>query len=751
MPPDSRQDTAFIHKLLTDRSVPSKEEVLSGEGTNVEAIGKLYDEVLAIRETLKNFSKGNFDIELAGRGAVWGHLKALQANLQHLTWQVEQVAAGDLSQRVDFMGNFSAAFNKMAQQLGRSLEEMKEREAAERTQIMFDATPLGCCFWNEQYEILDCNFEAVKLFELSSKQEFLERFFELVPEYQPEGRLSIEIIHERICETLKKGYSRFEFMHQKLNGEPVPSEITIVRVLQKDRSIIAGYIRDLRELKKQQSELDQQRLLMLNILRSSPICFAVLVEGKVKYSSPFITQFLGLSVRESFLDYFIDQKSGTDLLAEVKKDVRIAWQPVTLRSKEHGIKEMLANMFLTEYYGEQGVIVWLVDITEIKKIEADLRIAKETAESLGHVKDEFIANMSHELRTPMNAVFGILHLLQQTSLSEEQVSYLGTMETSAKHLLKIIDDVLDFSKLESGKIFIETEDFDIRQIFADVLSALRDIAEEKHLSISQSVDVHVPALVTGDTMRLQQVLLCLVENAIKFTAEGEIHLRAVLESSRGDHVVLRFSVQDTGIGIAAGYLEQIFLPFSKADSSRTRKYGGVGLGLSVAKKLIEIMGGTIRCESEVARGSTFFFSIPFKLPKNGLAFLESPEGLPILLVEDNKINQIVASKMLQEKGFCVDIAPNGRLAVEMVKQKDYALVLMDIQMPEMDGIQATQEIRKDPRYASLPIVALTANAMEDDCRRYLEVGMNDHVAKPINPAALYQAIFQWAKRGKVTP
>jgi len=742
------QETKIIHKLLTDRSIPSKEEYLSGDGRDLEAVSKLYDEVLSIRETLQSFSKGDFDITITGRGAVWGHLKALQANLQHLTWQVGQVAEGDLSQRVDFMGDFSTAFNKMVLQLEDSLEKMKEREASERTQIMLDATPLCCSFWNEQFEILDCNLEAVKLYEVSSKREYLECFFDLLPEYQPDGRVSVEFIREKLQEAFETGYVRCEFVCQKIDGEAIPSEMTLVRVLQKDHRIVAAYSRDLRELKQKQSVLDQQRLLMLDVINSSPICFTILVDGKVKFISAFAKHFLGLDDDSSFIGCFADQEQGANLLAEVKKDVRIEWEPVTIQSKEHGVKEMLANLFLTEYYGEQGVIVWLVDITELKRIEADLRAAKETAEHLGRVKDEFIANMSHELRTPMNAVLGIIHLLHHTNLSEEQSSYVGTMEESAKSLLQIINDILDFSHIESGKVFVISEDFDLRQTLANVLHTLREAAEAKNLSLSHSVDDNVPDWITGDPTRLHQILVSLTDNAIKFTAQGSVRIRVQLESSENEKVVLRFSVQDTGIGLNAEDQEQLFRAFSQADTSGTRKYGGIGLGLAVAKSLVEMMRGRIWCESEVQRGSTFFFTAVFELPKDGsesIIFPGTLQDLPILLVEDNKINQIVATKMLQEKGFRVDVAVNGLKAVEMVRQKKFALVLMDIQMPEMDGIQATREIRNDSKYASLPIIALTANAMEDDRQRCLEAGMNDHLAKPIDPGLLYKTILKWAK------
>ena len=717
---------------------------------NAEAVKQLYDDVLAIRETLGRFAKGDFDIPITGRGTVWGHLKALQANLKHLTWQVEQVAAGDLSQRVDFMGDFSVAFNKMVLQLESSLEEMKEQEASERIQIMLDATPLCCCFWKEQHELLDCNLEAVKLYGASSKKEFIDRFYELLPTYQPNGKLSAELIREKLQEAFENGYAQCECVSQTLGGEPIPAEVTFVRVQRHDHSIVASYLRDLRELKQKQAALEKQQLLLIDVINTSPICFAILVKDKIRFASLFMTDHLGVMVGESLIDYFVDQEKGIAVFSHVKESSHVNWEPITVRSKEGEVKDMLANLFLTDYYGEQGIIVWLVDITELKRIEADLRAAKDTAEHLGRVKDEFIANISHELRTPINAVFGILHLLHNTNLSEEQESYIGTMEASAKHLLQIINDILDFSHIESGKVFIGSENFDVRQTVSNVLTLLRESAEEKSLPLRCQVDKEVPTLITGDPLRLQQVLTSLADNAIKFTEQGSVEIRVQLESAEQNQIVLRFSVQDTGIGMSDEDQLKLFRPFSQADASRTRKYGGIGLGLTVAKNLVERMGGRIWYATEVQKGSTFFFTATFELPTieseaESVIYAESSRGLPILLAEDNRINQIVATKLLQEKGFCVDVAPHGLRAVEMVKQKDYALVLMDIQMPEMDGFQATLTIRSDPKYASLPIVALTANAMEDDRQRCLAAGMNDHLAKPIDPAQLFQAILRWAK------
>jgi len=475
------------------------------------------------------------------------------------------------------------------------------------------------------------------------------------------------------------------------------------------------------------------------------------VDDKIVFSSKFMERFLGLKMDDYFVGCFVDQSKGTELLSNVKENALVNWEPIKVRSKDDEVKEMLANLFMTNYYGEQGIIVWLVDITEIKRIEADLRVAKETAEHLGRVKDEFIANMSHELRTPMNAVLGLMHMFQNTSLTDEQTKYLDMMETSAKHLLQIINEILDFSHFEAGKVFLASEDFDVRQIISNAEILFQKTAAAKKLSLSCEVDGDVPNQITGDPVKLQRIFVALMDNAITYTTQGSIQFRVQLESLENEKAVLLFRVQDTGIGISIENQERIFQSFSQGDTSGTRKHGGIGLGLAITKNLVEMMGGRIWCESELHQGTTFFFTATFKVPpkeeEDADALLKSLQGASILLAEDNKINEIVATKMLKERGFQVDVAPNGLRAVEMVKQKEYVLVLMDIQMPEMDGMQATQAIRNDPKYVSLPIVALTANAMENDLRQYLAAGMNDCIAKPIDPVLLERAIVKWAKRG----
>ena len=438
-----------------------------------------------------------------------------------------------------------------------------------------------------------------------------------------------------------------------------------------------------------------------------------------------------------------------------------------MRAKNGETKEMLANVFTTEYYGQHGLMVWLVDITEIRKIEADLRKARDVAEDSARIKSEFLANMSHEIRTPMNAILGMMHLVKQTALAEKQLIYVETAEKSAKLLLRIINDILDFSKIEAGRLEMESSMFSLHTAIEEVTAVVDESVDKKNLILSYQVDDAVPQWMLGDAIRLKQVLLNLLNNSIKFTSKGSIRLNVDLENRDETNIFLKFSVRDTGIGMSEKTLQRLFTPFTQADSSMTRKYGGTGLGLSISKSLVEMMHGEIQCESRENVGTLFTFTARFDLPapkastldqvlesateeaeKSGVHIPESMKGISILLTEDNKINQMVATELLTSQGFLVDIANNGKIAVQMVHEKNYDLVLMDIQMPEMDGWQATRLIRQEERFADLPILAMTANAMAGDRELCLEAGMNDHIAKPILPSNLYKTLIKWFKRNE---
>jgi len=769
------------------RSVPLRDPSAPTEITPASSeFDSVYLYLTTLRDILRQFSQGDLDVNISLRGTVAGYLKNLQANLRHLTWQVEQIAKGDLSQRVDFMGDFSLAFNSMVDQLEESLDELKEREVDERIRVMFDTTPLGCIFMDENWNMFDCNLEVVKIFGLENKQELLGRFFsDLSPLVQPNGFRSSEMALQYLTNARETGRITFEWLHQTVAGEPIPAEVTLVREHLRGQPIILGYIHDLRELKKTQDDLERERLLLREILQSSPVCFSIVVDGVVHFVTPFMSEFFGIHGGERLNDFFHDADFGNSLFAELHEKKLVHWQAVTMKTKSGLRKEMLANLFMTDYYGKKGVMVWLVDVTQIRAVEEDLKRAVENAEHLAKVKTEFLANMSHEIRTPMNAILGMIHLIWQTELNTKQVSYLDTMEQSAQLLLHVINDILDFSKIEAGKLLLESTFFPLRGVIEEAFSMIREMIEKKNLGYGLEIAPNIPQTVFGDSVRLKQILINLLNNAAKFTTVGKVRLEVQLgrrlEDHSNKHVTILFSVSDTGIGISEEDIDRLFLPFVQSDSSMSRKYGGTGLGLAISKNLVEMMGGTIWCESRKNQGTTFSFTVDLGLPTpdhqaSEIEQNETPEkqlcdssvgekkrrktdhqesgtieipeflkGLPILLAEDNKINQLVAKEMLKSKGFQVDVANNGREAVEMLHQKSYGLVLMDIQMPEMDGFQATALIRQDPKFAETPIIAMTAHAMEGYREQCLEAGMNDYMSKPIIPEKLYELIIQWGK------
>ena len=551
-----------------------------------------------------------------------------------------------------------------------TLEEM--RKAEERTQIMLDATPLCCNFWDENFNNVDCNQEAVRLFDLSSKQEYLDRFFELSPEYQPDGHPSAEMAKEYIEIAFSEGAAKFEWMHQKLNGEPIPAEITLVRVRRGDGYIVAGYTRDLREL-----------------------------------------------------------------------------------------KAMLAEM---------------------RKTEDELRLARDFAEKSARAKSEFLANMSHEIRTPMNAILGMTHFLRETQLDERQRTFVENADHSANLLLRIINDILDFSKIEAGRLEMEHIDFSLYGLLGNVHDIVATQVAAKSLKLVIEIDPAVPEFLQGDPLRLEQVLINLLNNAIKFTQAGvvAIHVSCVYGQCGGPFgsAELLFEVKDTGIGMTAAQVANLFTPFTQADTSTTRKYGGTGLGLAISRSLVGLMGGTIWCESHPGEGSKFSFTGIFPLAKAvpaegreeaaedsatsgtwgrpdsaggspaGPADYSSLRGLRVLLAEDNEINQMIAVELLTAKGIIVDAVGTGKEALEALERNEYDLILMDIQMPEMDGLTATEHLRADPRYRSLPVIAMTAHAMAGDREISIRSGMNDHITKPIDPQALYATLARWDRRGK---
>ena len=699
-------------------------------------------------------------------------------------------------------------------------------EHEKKARVMLDSMPLVCTLMDEELNAIACNEASVEFFKLNSKQEYLDNFSNLCPEYQPDGQLSTEKAKRIIEETLEKGQVVTEWMHQLPDGTPMPTEVTFVRIKYGGEYVTAAYARDLREYKKMLKELVSRGDILSAIngvaavlLQSEPDKFEediykcmemmaeaidvdrvyvwknLVKEGKLYCSQVYEwSDEIGQELSSEYLedveydtcmpelrDLYENNRSINGIVRTMSPNLREEYEP-------HGVVSVLSVPVIlhNKFWGflgfddcrnerifteqEESVIrsgsmlianaMLRNEMTaSIKESAIRLEEALQTAQAASKAKSSFLSNMSHEMRTPMNAIIGMT-LIGKSAEDMERKNYaFEKIEEASSHLLGVINDILDMSKIEAGKFELSLIEFDFEKMIQRAVNVITFRVEEKQQKFTVQLDNAIPKILIGDDQRLLQAITNLLSNAVKFTPEGNsIWLTTRLLSEADGVCIVQISIADSGIGISEEQQKRLFNSFEQAESSTSRKFGGTGLGLAISKHIVELMGGTIRVESELGKGATFIVTAQLKrsLAQNkaissssedaaGSTGVDIPKfnGRSILLAEDIEINREIVTSLLEETEIEILCANNGAEAVELFRKSPgkYELIFMDVQMPEMDGFEATHHIRKLGREGeNVPIIAMTANVFNEDVEKCLKAGMNDHIGKPIDFEKLIQKL-----------
>ncbi|MFC1745334.1 PAS domain S-box protein [Candidatus Riflebacteria bacterium] len=725
-------------------------------------LNKFLDQYHEFADFMSKFANGDLNQNIRGKMKIVQFSKTLLANLKHLTYKTRRISEGDFSQKVDFIGDFSEAFNKMCAQLKDAFEKIEAQ--------------------NEELGREKENYKNLAL-TLEKEKALLGSLIDSIPDYiyytDIEGKFAggnrafSQLVGKPLEELI--GTINFKLYPGNIayyfhgDGKPRGNEEviedrdskqlhlhtmkTVYRGPEGEILGLIGVARDITEAKKAEEQLLLQSAALTSAANSIVLTDR---DGIIQWINPAFTELTGYNAAEAIgknPNILKSDKHSNEFYKNLWDTIlsgKIWHGELVNRKKDGSFYE--DEMTITPVLNALGNITHFVaikqNISERKKAEEQLRVAKLVAEEATKAKSDFLANMSHEIRTPMNSVLGFLGLsLEDPAIPEAQLKHLKIAHNSAHALLALINDILDVSKLEVGRLDLEEKPFNLAQLITETFQTLEIKTAEKGLKLEHKIHPHLCGNFIGDPFRLRQIIMNLAGNAIKFTEKGSVSMSV----NPGDEEnMLHFTVEDTGIGIPADRIDKIFEAFSQADASTTRRFGGTGLGTTISSQLVELMQGKIWAESELGKGSKFHFTarLPATEEKDDtsaaelLAALKSRRCFRILVVDDIAENLTLATIRLQQYGHTVLTAKNGREAVTQYKKGGIDIILMDIQMPEMDGIEATKEIRKLETTSGghIPIIALTASVMKVELEKYQKEGMDSTAGKPINFPELFTTI-----------